>query len=140
MAQTNTATWKQTFVEGRDGTRLFARQRSGKDGLTALLCDGIACDGFIWRFLYDDLLDAANVLHWNYRGHGRSAEPVDDEKVDMSVIIDDLNAVRDKLIDESCVLFGHSMGCQVALEGFHSKPEGVAGLVLICGEIGRAHV
>lgn len=137
MAQRETAAWVQTFVEARDGTRLFARHRDGKSGLTALLCDGIACDGFIWRFLYEDLLDVANVLHWNYRGHGRSAAPADDAHVDMSVIIDDLNAVREQLVDEPCVLFGHSMGCQVALEGFHANPNQVVGLVLICGAAGR---
>jgi pimeloyl-ACP methyl ester carboxylesterase len=116
---------------------LFTRCRSGKAGLTALLCDGIACDGFIWRFLYDDLLAAANVVHWNYRGHGRSAAPVDDACVDMSVFIDDLNTVRSEIIAEPCVLFGHSMGCQIALGGLHDNPEGVAGLVLICGAAGR---
>jgi pimeloyl-ACP methyl ester carboxylesterase len=32
---------------------------------------------------------------------------------------------------------GHSMGCQVALEAYHQRPERVAALVLVCGSSGR---
>jgi pimeloyl-ACP methyl ester carboxylesterase len=35
------------------------------------------------------------------------------------------------------VLFGHSMGCQVALECLRSRREDVRGLVLLCGSFGR---
>jgi pimeloyl-ACP methyl ester carboxylesterase len=35
------------------------------------------------------------------------------------------------------VLFGHSLGCQVALEAYRQKPEGVRGLVLLCGSFGN---
>jgi len=101
------------------------------------LCDGIACDGFIWRYLVDDLLSHFNVLHWNYRGHGRSGAPSSLENVTMSDIVDDLDAVRDDCTETPIVLFGHSMGCQTVLEGYRRRPEGIAGLVLINGAAGR---
>ncbi len=130
--------WTERFVTARDGTRLWVRERPNRDRrLTAVLCDGIACDGFIWRYLADDLAADAALVHWNYRGHGRSAAPADPAEVGMSALIDDLDAVRDAAARGPVVLFGHSLGCQVALEGYRRRSEGIAGLVLICGAPGR---
>jgi pimeloyl-ACP methyl ester carboxylesterase len=129
--------WNERFVSSRDGTRLYLRERAQGDGPVAVLCDGIACDGFIWRYLADDLPANAGVVHWNYRGHGRSAAPADSEQVGIAALIDDLDAVRDAAVRRPAVLFGHSLGCQVALEGYRRRREGVAGLVLICGAPGR---
>jgi pimeloyl-ACP methyl ester carboxylesterase len=142
------------FALARDGTRLFVRYRpqplaGGRP--TAILCDGIACDGFIWKYLWDDLARFANVVHWHYRGHGRSARPADPTALELLDHARDLDAVRGAIERElppaategegaapaPVVLFGHSMGCQVALEGHRLRPEGVAGLVLICGSSGR---
>jgi pimeloyl-ACP methyl ester carboxylesterase len=105
--------------------------------VTALLCDGIACDGFIWRFLVDDLWPRFNVVHWNYRGHGRSQAPKDETRVDTRAFVDDLECVRASCVSTDVVLFGHSMGCQIALEGYRRNPRGVAAMVLMCGTAGR---
>ena len=139
---TATSSWTERFVEAIDGTRLYVRQNPGRldggEAVTAVLCDGIACDGFIWRFLERDLLPVAGLLHWNYRGHGRSRAPVDDSRVDIATFIDDLESVRACIEGGgSHVLIGHSMGCQIALEGYRRAPEDVGGLVLICGTAGR---
>lgn len=134
-----------------DGTRLYVRRRArleepasaprGEGGaaprVTAILCDGIACDGFIWKYLWDDLARFVDVAHWNYRGHGRSAKPADLSRVTIDDLGRDLDAVRTALGGGPVVLFGHSMGCQVALEGYRARREGVLGLVLICGASGR---
>lgn len=136
------------FAAGRDGTRIHVRRREGpssvhdgdsspKPPVTAILCDGIACDGFIWKYLWDDLARVMSVAHWNYRGHGRSGTPVDAAAVDIVEHAHDLDAVRRTLGDGEVVLFGHSMGCQVALEGFRLRREKVRGLVLVCGSSGR---
>lgn len=132
------------FAIGRDGTRIYVRKREGpvpsepgKPALTALLTDGIACDGFIWKYLWDFLARVVNVAHWNYRGHGRSGKPEDPAAIELIEHARDLNAVRSAVGDGPVVLFGHSMGCQVALEAFRLRPAGVRGLVLICGSSGR---
>lgn len=129
------------FARGPDGTRLFFRSRDGvhapEVGVRAFLCDGIVCDGFIWKYLWSDLPELLPVTHWNYRGHGRSAAPVDPERVDVAAHADDLNAVREHLGDPPCVLIGHSMGCQVALEELRHHGHNVRGLVLMCGSYGR---
>lgn len=102
-----------------------------------ILCDGIACDGFIWKYLWNDLSRYANVVHWHYRGHGRSARPADPAVVDLVDHARDLDTVRRMVAEEPVILFGHSMGCQVALEAYRLHPENVLGLVLICGSYGR---
>jgi len=126
-------------ASGRDGTRLYVRRREGPspEGVTAILCDGIACDGFIWKYLWDDLARLVSVAHWNYRGHGRSALPADPAQVELVDHAHDLDAVRRAVGDGEVVLFGHSMGCQVALEGYRLRPEKVRAVVLVCGSSGR---
>lgn len=135
---------EQLFAEGPDGTRIYVRHRAregarldGSARTTALLCDGIACDGFIWKYLWNDLAEAVDLVHWHYRGHGRSGRPVDPTRIDLTDHVHDLAAVRRAVGDPPIVLFGHSMGCQVALEAYRARPEGIRGLVLICGSSGR---
>jgi pimeloyl-ACP methyl ester carboxylesterase len=129
--------WLESFVEADDGTRLYVRQKPSEAPLCAVLCDGIACDGFIWRYLADDLQPTAQVVHWNYRGHGRSAAPTDPDAIDMAALVADLNTVRRQHTKGPTILLGHSMGCQVALEGYRKQPDQLVGLVLLCGAPGR---
>lgn len=129
------------FISARDGTRLFVRQRPSpidEGRPTAILCDGIACDGFIWKYLWDDLTTDANVVHWHYRGHGRSARPADPSLIELVDHARDMDTVRRVTAGQGpVVLLGHSMGCKVALEAYRLHPENVRGLVLICGSYGR---
>lgn len=127
----------ESFVRGSDGTRLYVRERPGPEPLTALLCDGLVCDGFIYKYLWDDLAKLATVVHWHYRGHGRSAPPVDERKIGIVDHAADLDAVRQHTGDPQVVLVGHSMGTQVLLEAFRRRRENVAGLVMLCGSFGR---
>jgi pimeloyl-ACP methyl ester carboxylesterase len=130
---------KAAFAVADDGTRLFVRAAGPTTpGAThAVLCDGIACDGFIWKYLWSELQEDMPVVHWNYRGHGRSAMPADPERVDVAAHAEDLAAIRRYAGDPPCVLFGHSMGCQVVLEELRNHRERVKGLVLMCGSYGR---
>jgi pimeloyl-ACP methyl ester carboxylesterase len=136
----------ESFARGADGTRLYLHRlnplpSSGRleqpAGLTAILCDGLACDGFIWKYLGAELSERLNVAHFHYRGHGRSGPPVDPEQIGVKALADDLDVVRHALGDPPVVLIGHSLGTQVALEAYRRRPEGVAALVLLCGSFGR---
>jgi len=127
----------ESFARGADGTRLYFHRQAGPSPVTALLCDGLACDGFIWKYLWEELRAELSVAHSHYRGHGRSSLPVDPEQVGVKALADDLDAVRLELGDPPVVLIGHSLGTQVALEAYRRRPEGVAALVLLCGSFGR---
>ncbi len=130
----------QTTVVAEDGTRLFVRTHDGAFGpsdVRIFLCDGVACDGFIWKYLWDDLARLAPLTHWHYRGHGRSAPPVDPVRITIPDHAADLWRVRVAAGDPPCVLIGHSMGCQVLLENYRAHRERVKGLILLCGSHGH---
>lgn len=128
---------EESFAIGPDGTRIYLRRRAGPDPLTLVLCDGIACDGFIYKYLWDDLADVATVVHWHYRGHGRSAIPVDANRIAVTDHAADLDCVRSYVLEPDVVLVGHSFGTQVALEAYRLRPAKVRGLIFLCGSFGR---
>ncbi|MEZ4225179.1 MAG: alpha/beta hydrolase [Polyangiaceae bacterium] len=127
----------EQFTFGSDGTKLYLRARRGPAGVTALLSDGICCDGFVYKYLWDDLARTLSVAHWNYRGHGRSGTPVDGDYIDVAAHATDLDAVRRALGDPPVVLIGHSFGTQVSLEAYRLRPERIAAMVFLCGSFGR---
>lgn len=120
-------------VAPSDGSPLFYESWGERGALTPmLLCDGIGCDGYVWRYLRDDL-GARFCMHPHYRGHGRTAKPRDPKRVTIEDLADDVACVLDDALVERAVLVGHSMGVQVALETYRRHTERVAGLVLVCG-------
>ncbi|MFO0739267.1 MAG: alpha/beta hydrolase [Labilithrix sp.] len=136
---------EQHTVSAEDGTRLFVRTKPAqvspegpeKLPIQAVFCDGILCDGFIWKYLWNDVASVCDVAHFHYRGHGRSGAPVDKDRIDIAAHAADLNTVRHDVGDRRVVVIGHSMGTQVALQEWRRYPKNVAGLVLICGSYGK---
>jgi len=120
-------------VSPTDGSPLFY-ESWGERGhaMPVLLCDGIGCDGYVWRHLRHDLGERFCV-HPHYRGHGRTALPRDPARVTIEDLADDVACVLDDALVERAVLIGHSMGVQVALETYRRHSAHVAGLVLLCG-------
>lgn len=126
------AAWRYA-VAPSDGSPLFY-ESWGERGQTTpvLLCDGIGCDGYVWRHLRNDLVDRYCV-HPHYRGHGRTPPPRDPARVTIADLADDVACVLDDALVDRAVIIGHSMGVQVALETYQRHAARVAGLVLICG-------
>ena len=59
-------------VAPSDGSPLFYESWGERGHATpVLLCDGIGCDGYVWRHLRHDLGDR-HCVHPHYRGHGRT--------------------------------------------------------------------
>jgi pimeloyl-ACP methyl ester carboxylesterase len=124
------------YCRADDGTSLYYTDRgSGEPALA--LCDGILCDGFIWKYVEPHFAAKNRVVHMHYRGHGRSGPPGDPDRIGLDAHADDLVCVLDRAGVDRAVILGHSMGAQVALETFRLYPERVAGLVLCCGAAGR---
>jgi pimeloyl-ACP methyl ester carboxylesterase len=113
------------------------RQRPSALSTCFILSDGIVCDGYIYKYLWDDLTAFGAVAHWHYRGHGRSSLPVDPSRIRVVDHAADLDRVRRHLGDPEVVLVGHSFGTQVALEAYRLRPERIRALVLLNGSFGR---
>jgi pimeloyl-ACP methyl ester carboxylesterase len=130
---------KEAWLEVEDHTPLWYSLGGAALGERApvVLCDGIGCDGYAWRYLAPHLAARYPVLHWNYRGHGQSGSPRDPEAVTIPHLADDLAGILDHAGIEKAVLVGHSMGVQVILEAYRRHPSRVLGLVPICGSYGR---
>ncbi len=121
------------YAVASDGSPLFYESWGERgEHSPVLLCDGIGCDGYVWRYLRQDLADRFG-LHPHYRGHGRTAPPRDSRRVTIEDLADDVACVLDDALVDRAVLIGHSMGVQVALETYRRHEARVAGLILICG-------
>src|SRR5688572_28000202 len=120
-------------VATSDGSPLFYESWGERGARTPVLfCDGIGCDGYVWRYLRD-AFGTRFGLHPHYRGHGRTAPPRDPRRVTIEDLADDIACVLDDALVDRAVLIGHSMGVQVALETYRRHPDRVSGLVLVCG-------
>jgi pimeloyl-ACP methyl ester carboxylesterase len=129
---------RQGFAVGCDDTPIFYRVRGPASAPAVVFCDGIGCDGYVWKYLEAELAATHRAVHWHYRGHGRTPMPRDPRRVDIADLADDLAAVLDAAVGDGAgaVLAGHSMGVQVCLEMYRRHRERVHGLVLMCGSYG----
>ena len=129
---------REGYAVARDGAPIYYRVVGERGGLIpVVLTDGIGCDGYIWKYLEPALAERHLVVHWHYRGHGRTPVPRDRQRVSMSDMADDLESVMDATELERAAFAGHSMGVQVSLEAYRRHRARSAGLVLICGAYGN---
>ena len=118
-----------------DGTSLYVHDEGW--GTPIIFCDGLGCDGYIWKHLRRTLAPGRRLIFWHYRGHGRSRAPSDANALGVSALRGDLSAVMDALHLPDAVMVGHSMGVQLLLDMALYAPERVRALVLLCGGPGR---
>jgi pimeloyl-ACP methyl ester carboxylesterase len=128
------------FAEGQDGTRISYRLWLPPEGTppraTLVLSDGIGCDGYAWKYLIARFHRDHRIVHWHYRGHGKSGLPKDRTRTTFDDLCSDLTAVLRATATPRAVLVGHSMGVQLSLEYHRRHPGAVQALVLICGSHG----
>jgi len=126
------------FAVGGDGASLYYEVMGRPQPATSiLLCDGLGCDGYVWKYLQWVLAESYRILHFHYRGHGRTPLPADISHLRIADFAVDALTVLDATQTERVVLCGHSLGVQVALETWRAAPHRVAGLILICGSFGN---
>jgi pimeloyl-ACP methyl ester carboxylesterase len=127
-----------------DGVRLLVREWRPSPASAAharaplVLCDGLGCDGYIWRYVVQQFAGERRIVHLTNRGHGASDTPRDLAAVSLERIVADLALTLDDANVHGAVLIGHSMGVQVALEAFRAlRAPQVRGLALLCGSYQR---
>ncbi len=109
----------------------------GKGTPAVLLCDGLGCAGFIWRYLEPALARQHQAVHWHYPGHGQSPPPREARGYSVPSLADDGATVLDAAGVSRAVIIGHSLGVQVALEMHRRHRARVEALVLVCGSPGH---
>jgi pimeloyl-ACP methyl ester carboxylesterase len=122
---------RETTFRSSDGTEIWARSIGA--GPPMVLCDGIGCDQYVWKYAVEHFRHHFTVVRWNYRGHGRSAPPVDPDAVSVRHHALDLEGLLQHLDLREAILVGHSMGVQVILEHHGHHPERAAALIPTCG-------
>lgn len=126
---------KHAYVKGADGTDVY--YESFGEGPAMAFADGIGCFGYAWKYVWDYYESTNRMVHFHYRGHGKSATPEDQSNLSVQDLCEDLARVFDDDKIDKAILFGHSMGCQVIFEFCNMFPDRVAGLVPVCGSYGR---
>ena len=127
----------EDWFTGADGTKLYYRTTGNESGIPILLNDGIGCSGYVWKYLIPNFEDRYRIVHWNYKGHGKSDSPVSHDELGIPDLCRDLAELCRKLELPPAVVVGHSMGVQVTFEFWHMFPERVCALIPICGSYGN---
>lgn len=107
------------------------------EGPALVLCDGFACDGFIWPYVIDHFHEDYRIVRWHYRGHGQSGVPDEETNVSIEQLCRDLHGLLRELDASDVILAGHSMGVQVILQYAALYPDDVRALLTICGTYKR---
>jgi proline iminopeptidase len=95
-----------------------------------VLHGGLGFDHTYLRPGLDLLSNSVELIYYDHRGNGRSAEPERWQEVTHATWADDADVLRKELGHERVILFGHSYGGFLALEYALRHPDRVAGLVL----------
>ena len=101
--------------------------------MTFVMCDGLGCDGYVWKHMRRALAPSCRLIHWHYPGHGRSPMPRDPQRTTIAGLAQDLLAVLDDAGVAHAIPCGHSMGVQVVLEAYRAAPRRIDALILACG-------
>ena len=126
---------KHGSVNGADGTSIH--YESWGEGPPLAFADGIGCFGYAWKYIWNYFDETNRMIHYHYRGHGKSEIPVDQNNLAIQDLCEDLVRVFDDDGVDKAILFGHSMGCQVIFEFYRMFPDRVMGLVPVCGSYGH---
>ena len=126
------------IVVASDDTDLSVRVTGRQQGPTLMLCDGIGCDGYVWKYIRRAFEAHFRVVHFHYRGHGLSAIPAEYDSLTIERCAADVWEVLDACgVAGDVILWGHSMGVQVILEAAHQQLDRVRALLPMCGAFER---
>ncbi len=99
------------------------------------LAHGIGSRRGMWQPLVDGLADVATCVAYDQRGHGDS--PITPVPFDLDDLVDDLEALRQRLGHERIHVAGHSLGGQIGPRYAQRFPQHTASVVLLSTAAGR---
>jgi N-formylmaleamate deformylase len=109
------------------GPLSLACHRGGADGPLLILAHGLSDDGLCWGRVAETLGARYRLLAFDARGHGQSEAPAEGYRTEDFGA--DLLAVLEAE-GRPAIIFGHSLGAEVATWAAARRPELVCGLVL----------
>jgi len=126
------------YTKSFDGTDIYweahGPESKNSSERPMVFCYGLVCSFNQWRLQIARYSQNRPCLVFDYRGHHKSAQPQDLALMNMSAVAKDLAAViHAQNYTEAVHIWGHSMGCNVALELALAEPELVRSLILCCG-------
>lgn len=129
------ANFREGYALSSDGTKIWF-QSFGK-GVPIVFCNGLGCSTFYWDHIYTYFKKKYRVILFDWRAHGRSAQPQDPENMTVENLLDDLEAVMNELKIRKAVLVGHSMGTQLIYDFYANHRKRVIALVSCFGTFGK---
>lgn len=131
----DSTTRRQATVTAADGTPLAVHTHGEPGRPAVVLTNGIGTTENFWRFIVDDLRRDHFVVHWDYRGHGKTP-PSRSGDYAMATLADDLARVTRAVAPPNGrppVHVGFSMGVAVLLEFYRREAALVRAMALIAG-------
>lgn len=119
-------------VVDSQGIRIFYEEYGA--GTPVVLGHSFLCSGSMWHNQVPDLARQCRVVNVDLRGHGRSG-PVEGP-FSLTDAVEDVIAVLDDCRIDRAVWCGLSIGGMVALRAGLTRPERVAGLILLDTDAG----
>jgi len=134
------ATWHSTLRRERlrtsDGTTI-AYEVVGSGKKTLLLANGLGGRLYSLEPIVEEFWREYRIITWDYRGLFESDNPQSIRRLQVVHHVEDAREILDAEHVDRAVLFGWSMGVQIALDFAASYPTRVAGLILMNGTYGR---
>ena len=127
------STPSQFQVRSRDSVDLHVEVTG--QGAPMLMCNGLFCSTHYNGEWIRHFSDRYRIVQFDYRGHGRSAEPPHPDRVELQHLVHDAEDVLRATTQSPVVLVGHSMGVRIALDLFCRMPHRVRALILLCGSV-----
>jgi len=99
------------------------------EGIPLVFLHGYPLDHRIWLPVFPFLQKDIQVIAPDLRGHGQSPAP--EGVYSMTLMVEDIIRLLDKLRIDKAVIAGHSMGGYVTFEFWHLHPDRIMGIALV---------
>lgn len=126
---------RQGFAASYDNTRIHYRALGR--GFPIVVCNGLGVPHSFFKYFEKYFSRDYQVVLPEYRGHGKSDLPEQQENVSVEALVEDCRAALDHLKIKKAVFLGYSLGTQVLFEFYRRYPDRIALLIPCLGTYGH---